>query len=101
MRWIAIILILLFSLGQSTLAQTRAEDRKLLALEDAVDFALKNYPAVSASLEGHLAAQANIGDHSSTLLNPPPAPTINKIDAAGPRQSSRNFRICFALTPGL
>src|SRR5882757_8895246 len=61
MRWIAIILILLFSLGQATLAQTRAEDRKILALEDAVDFALKNYPAVRASLERVRAAQAGIG----------------------------------------
>ncbi len=61
MRWIAIILILLFSLGQATLAQTRAEDRKILALEDAVDFALKNYPAVRASVERVKAAQAGIG----------------------------------------
>src|SRR6266404_3812563 len=61
MRWIAIILILLFSLGQATLAQNRAEDRKILALEDAVDFALKNYPAVRASLERVRAAQAGIG----------------------------------------
>src|SRR5260370_13701352 len=61
MRWIAFILILLFTLGQATLAQTRAEDRKILALEDAVDFALKNYPAVRASLERVTAAQAGIG----------------------------------------
>jgi outer membrane protein len=61
MRWIAIILVLLLSLGQATLAQSRAEDRKILALEDAVDFALKNYPAVRASLERVRAAQAGIG----------------------------------------
>src|SRR5713101_2098374 len=61
MRWIAIILVLLLSLGQATLAQTRAEDRKILALEDAVDFALKNYPAVRASVERVKAAQAGIG----------------------------------------
>jgi outer membrane protein len=61
LRWIAIILVLLLSLGQATLAQTRAEDRKILALEDAVDFALKNYPAVRASLERVNAAQAGIG----------------------------------------
>src|SRR5260370_20978203 len=61
MRWIAFILILLLSLGQATLAQTRAEDRKILALEDAVDFALKNYPAVRASLERVRAAQAGVG----------------------------------------
>jgi len=52
LRWIAIILVLLLSLGQNTLAQNRAEDRKILALEDAVDFALKNYPAVRASWSG-------------------------------------------------
>ncbi len=68
MRWIAIILILLFSLGQATLAQTRAEDRKILALEDAVDFALKNYPAVRASLEGVRAAQAGIGLSQTNYL---------------------------------
>src|SRR5260370_34599427 len=61
MRWIAFILILLLSLGQATLAQTRAEDRKILALEDAVDFALKNYPAGRASLERVRAAQGGIG----------------------------------------
>src|SRR5260370_30610073 len=61
MRWIAFILILLLSLGQTTIAQNREEDRKILALEDAVDFALKNYPAVRASLERVRAAQAGIG----------------------------------------
>src|SRR6266446_5962911 len=61
MRWIVIILVLLLSLGQTTAAQHRAEDRKILALEDAVDFALKNYPAVRASLERVRAAQAGIG----------------------------------------
>src|SRR5260370_36806596 len=61
MRWIAFILILLLSLGQAPSAHTRAEDRKILALEDAADFALKNYPAVRASLERVRAAQAGIG----------------------------------------
>jgi len=61
LRWIAIILVLFLILGQTTLAQNRAEDRKILALEDAVDFALKNYPAVRASLERVRAAQAGIG----------------------------------------
>ena len=67
-RWIATILILLFTLGQATLAQTRAEDRKILALEDAVDFALKNYPAVRASLERVRAAQAGIGLSQTNYL---------------------------------
>jgi outer membrane protein len=61
LRSITIILVLLLSLGQTTVAQHRAEDRKILALEDAVDFALKNYPAVRASLERVRAAQAGIG----------------------------------------
>ena len=60
-RWITIILVLLSSLGQTTAAQSRADDRKILTLEDAVDFALKNYPAVRASLERVTAAQAGIG----------------------------------------
>ena len=61
LRSITIILVLLLSLGQTSVAQHRAEDRKILALEDAVDFALKNYPAVRASLERVRAAQAGIG----------------------------------------
>jgi outer membrane protein TolC len=42
-------------------AQTREATEKTLTLEGAVDFALKNYPAVRASLERVKAAQAGVG----------------------------------------
>ena len=60
LRWITII-VLSISLGQATLAQSRADEKKILTLEEAVDFALKNYPAVRAALERVTAAQASIG----------------------------------------
>src|SRR6266849_8645619 len=43
------------------MAQSSEGTSKLRALEEAVDFALKNYPAVRASLERVTAAQAGIG----------------------------------------
>jgi len=47
---------------QAVLAQSSTDSKsKLLTLEEAVDFALKNYPAVRASLERVTAAQAGIG----------------------------------------
>ena len=61
LRWITIILVLLTSLGQTTRGQSCADAKKILMLEEAVDFALKNYPAVRASLERATAAQAGVG----------------------------------------
>jgi outer membrane protein len=61
LRWIAITLVLLVSLGQKTLAQSSTDQKKTLTLEEAVDFALKNYPAVRAALERVTAAQAGVG----------------------------------------
>src|ERR1700758_679083 len=55
------ILVLGLSLGPSVPAQTGEGTKKVLTLEEAVDFALKNYPAVRASLERVNAAQAGIG----------------------------------------
>ena len=60
LRWIAITLVLLISLGQTSLAQSSPE-KKTLTLEEAVDFALKNYPAVRAGLQRVTAAQAGVG----------------------------------------
>jgi len=54
-------LVLLTTIGPVTLAQSTTETRKVLTLEEAVDFALKHYPAVRASLERVRAAQAGIG----------------------------------------
>jgi outer membrane protein TolC len=61
LRGITIIVVLMVSVGQITLAQSRVDDKKTLTLEEAVDFALKNYPAVRAALERVAAAQAGIG----------------------------------------
>jgi outer membrane protein TolC len=61
MKSITVILVLWMSLGQTTLAQSNPGEKKILTLEEAVDFALKNYPAVRASLERVTAAQAGIG----------------------------------------
>jgi outer membrane protein TolC len=57
----AITLVLLISLGQTSPAQSSADQKKRLTLEEAVDFALKNYPAVRAALERVTAAQAGVG----------------------------------------
>jgi outer membrane protein TolC len=43
------------------LAQSKDEKTRVFALKEAVDFALKNYPAVRASLERVNAAQAGVG----------------------------------------
>ena len=61
LKWITIILVLLTSLGQTTRGQSRADAKRIITLEEAVDFALKNYPAVRTSLERVTAAQAGVG----------------------------------------
>jgi multidrug efflux pump subunit AcrB len=61
LKWMTIALVLLISLGQTSLAQSSADQKKRLTLEEAVDFALKNYPAVRAALERVTAAQAGVG----------------------------------------
>jgi outer membrane protein len=58
---ITITLVLLISLGQASLAQSSTDQKKTLTLAEAVDFALKNYPAVRAALERVTAAQAGVG----------------------------------------
>src|SRR5712672_868866 len=57
LKWIALAFVLLLVLGPMAVAQSS----KVLTLEEAVDFALKNYPAVRASLERVNAAQAGVG----------------------------------------
>jgi outer membrane protein len=56
-----VTLILMWSVGATVHAQTSEAAKKPLTLEEAVDFALKNYPAVRASLERVKAAQAGVG----------------------------------------
>src|SRR6266851_4113026 len=55
-KWISVALVLLLALGPMGVAQSS----KVLTLEEAVDFALKNYPAVRVSLARVNAAQAAI-----------------------------------------
>src|SRR6266480_2101438 len=60
LRWMAVTLVLCVSVGPPVLAQSGSAS-KVLTLEEAVDFSLKNYPAVRASLERVHAADAGIG----------------------------------------
>jgi outer membrane protein len=59
----AIFAILSLLLGQATPAQTPSAQpaKRMFTLEQAVDFAVKNYPAVRASLERVKAAEAGVG----------------------------------------
>ena len=61
LRCITLSLLLCVPLGRTALAQSTGAASKVLTLEEAVDFALKNYPAVRASLERVNAAQAGVG----------------------------------------
>src|SRR5258705_1681208 len=57
LKWIAIAFVLPLVFGPMATAQSA----KVLTLEEAVDFALKNYPAGRASLQRGNAAQAGVG----------------------------------------
>src|SRR5258708_26881251 len=57
LKWIAVVFVLVVAFGPMAVAQSS----KVLTLEEAVDFALKNYPAVRASLERVNVAQAGVG----------------------------------------
>jgi len=59
--WRALVFLLAWSFGPSAPAQTAEASKKTLTLDEAVDFALKHYPAVRASLERSTAAQAGVG----------------------------------------
>ena len=72
--WLALALLLAWSFGPRAQAQTEPANKKVLTLEEAVDFALKNYPAVRASLERAKAAQAGVGLARTTYL--PRADTV-------------------------
>jgi outer membrane protein len=80
LRWIGIILVLLLSLGRTTRAQSLPNEKKVLTLEEAVDFALKNYPAVRASLERVKEAQGGVGLARTSYL--PRADMVGQINRA-------------------
>jgi outer membrane protein TolC len=56
-----IAFVLVLSLRQPATAQASTQTTKVFTLEDAVNFALKSYPAVRASLERVHAAEAGVG----------------------------------------
>src|SRR6266850_6739945 len=59
----ALVVIFALALGKLAPAQTQSSEqtKRVFTLEQAVDFALKNYPAVRASLERVRAAEAGVG----------------------------------------
>lgn len=62
--------IVLAGLGRITLAQSTEEMKRVFTLEEAVNFALKNYPAVRASLERVAAAQAGVSLTRTSYRSP-------------------------------
>src|SRR5499433_102666 len=55
-------------MGATVSAQSNQQKGKAFALEEAVEFALKNYPAVRASLERARAAEAGVGVARTSYL---------------------------------
>jgi outer membrane protein len=60
--------LLLLAMGTTVSAQSDPQKTKVFTLEEAVEFALKNYPAVRASLERVRAAQAGVGVARTSYL---------------------------------
>lgn len=60
-RWIAGNLVVLMAFAQVTVAQSTDARRKVFTLEEAINFALKNYPAVRAAMERTSAAESGMG----------------------------------------
>jgi outer membrane protein TolC len=60
--------VLLLAMGATVSAQSNQQKGKAFALEEAVEFALKNYPAVRASLERVRAAEAGVGVARTSYL---------------------------------
>src|ERR1051325_2268542 len=56
-----ISVILMLAAGVPASAQSDQQKTRVFTLEEAVDFALKNYPAVRASLERLRSAEAGVG----------------------------------------
>jgi outer membrane protein len=61
-------IVLLLAMGTTMSAQSEPQKTKVFTLEEAVEFALKNYPAVRASLERVRAAQAGVGVARTSYL---------------------------------
>src|SRR5215470_6737914 len=54
-------IVLMLALERPVLGQSDQQKTKVFTLEEAVDFALKNYPAVRASVERLRSAEAGVG----------------------------------------
>jgi len=63
-----LIVALLLAMGTTLSAQSDPQKTKVFTFEEAVEFALKNYPAVRASLERVRAAQAGVGVARTSYL---------------------------------
>jgi len=63
-----LIVALLLAMGTTLSAPSDPQKTKVFTLEEAVEFALKNYPAVRASLERVRAAQAGVGVAANELF---------------------------------
>jgi outer membrane protein len=65
-----IVIIVAVALGKPVSAQTQQSEqpRRVFTLEQAVEFALKNYPAVRASLERARSAEAGVGLAKTSYL---------------------------------
>lgn len=61
-------LIFVLISGQAAFAQSHEEATKVFNLEEAVDFALQNYPAVRSSIEQLSAARAGVGLAKTSYL---------------------------------
>src|SRR5215472_14154248 len=61
-------MVLLMVVGRPALAQSDQQKPRVFTLEEAVDFALKNYPAVRASLERVRSAEAGVGVAQTSYL---------------------------------
>ena len=61
-------IVLLLAMGTTMSAQSDPQKTRVFTLEEAVEFALKNYPAVRASLERVRAAQAGVGVARTSYL---------------------------------
>ena len=64
----ALSVALLLAMETTLSAQSDLQKTKVFTLEEAVEFALKNYPAVRASLERVRAAQAGVGVARTSYL---------------------------------
>jgi outer membrane protein TolC len=65
---LVLALLLAWSFVPRAQAQTSETSKKALTLDEAVDFALKHYPAVRASLERSAVAEAGVGLARTTYL---------------------------------